>query len=951
MIKKVATIFFGFIIVFLSVVVLNAQMIGIPKFDGSGTIKYRDSNEVLMNEVYVQKPTELRGVWVTPLVGDIPSFTSETQYKAAMNSVFDVMEYYNMNAIIYHVRIMNDALYPSELNPYSSYYNGNSDWNALEWIISESHRRGIEFHAWMNPYRVKNSYSGTLEDLASTFPETNAASNPENLIKNSSQVILDPGQPAVRQFLLDTCQELMDNYDIDAIHFDDYFYIDNNDDSATFEKYNPDNLLLADWRRLQVDTFIEDLHHLIEEHNVNNNKYVQLGISPSGVWRNGDGIVSYDSNGNAITNGSNTLYGFAHYDNYLYSDTVKWINEEWIDYIVPQVYFALEHATTPYADIMQWWDKVVEHKDVSLYAGIGLHIAGSSGNVYSWQNSPYELSYELRYNDGLKNSKGSVLFSYRHMKDGYNNKTSMKGQNMENARNDLWTEKIFLPQSNVTNNVFPGYVRNLKLEKTSENNIISWDKNPNARYYALYRSEDEITYSTKEIYDIFGSNDNERYEYIDETGVYNYAVVPVSKTNTLGNGTIINSDFTKDTYTVEFFDKDNNSLKLEQVPHGATISPPQLPRVIGYTFKGWDQDFSSITEDLKIYSIYEAKIYTVEFCDLYGIVIDSQNIAHGEGAVEVNPIIYDNKLFVKWDQEFDYVTSNLKINPVYEDVTDETRLAVQFLMPDGSIIKEELVKYKTGATAPVEIPKISGYHFTGWDKEFNLITTDLVITAVFSEGNQFIVKFMDKFDNEVKTESVIEGNSATSPTLDEINGFIFKGWDQEFSNIESDLIIRPLYEELKFSVKFYSFNDELIKNETVKYGEDALAPKVEEIEGYLFKGWDTEFTNVKEDKIVKPLYEEIVEEESIYSITFKDIDGNVIEVVEAKSGDNLEDYQAPEVKGYTFKEWNQDLSNIDQDLIVESIYTKTSSCGSVNAVQLFTIFSMFGAFFFLRRKK
>ena len=524
LIRKFLIVLFSLVIVLASTNIVNGQMVGIPKFDGSGTIKYRDSQEVMMNETYVQKQTEFRGVWITPLVGDIPSFTSETQYKREMNKVFDIMEYYNMNAIIYHVRIMNDALYPSNLNPYSTYYNGNSDWDALEWVISESHRRGIEFHAWVNPYRVKNAYSGTLEALAATFPEANAASNPDNLIKSSSQVILDPGEPAVRQFLLDTCTELMDNYDIDAIHFDDYFYVDNNDDTKTYAKYNPDNLFLPDWRRLQVDLFIESLHQLIDDHNIANDKYVQLGISPSGVWQNGNGIVSYDSNGNAMSNGSNTLYGFAHYDNYLFSDTVKWINEDWIDYIVPQVYFALEHGTTPYADIMSWWDKIVENRNVSLYAGIGLHIAGSGGNVYSWKNSPLELYYELRYNDGLKNANGSVLFSYRHMRDGYNNQASMKGQNMKNVLDELWTEKIFLPEANVIKTVFPGYVRNLKLEKTSENNILSWDFNPNARYYALYRSKTEITYSTNQIYDIFGTNEEERFTFLDEAGDFNYAV-------------------------------------------------------------------------------------------------------------------------------------------------------------------------------------------------------------------------------------------------------------------------------------------------------------------------------------------------------------------------------------------------------------------------------------------
>lgn len=948
-IKKISIVLFSITIILLSTVFTNAQMIGIPKANGIGTIKYRDSQEVLMKKDYVQKQTEFRGVWITPFVGDIPAFINEVQYKSEMNKVFDIMEYYNMNAIVYHVRIMNDALYHSALNPYSNYYNGNSEWDALEWVISESHRRGIEFHAWMNPYRVKNAYSGTLEALAATFQENNAASNPDNLIKNSSQVILDPGKPAVRQFLLDTCQELIENYDVDAVHFDDYFYIDNNDDSKTFEKYNPNNLLLADWRRLQVDMFIEDLHFLLEEHNSQNNKFVQLGISPSGVWRNGDGIVGYDSEGNAFSNGSNTLYGFAHYDNYLYSDTVKWINNEWIDYIVPQVYFALEHATTPYADIMQWWDKIVLNKKVNLYAGIGFHLAGSSGTVYTWKDSPYEFYYELRYNNGLQNAHGSILFSYRHMRDGYNNKASIKGQNMENVKNELWNKKIFLPQANVSNTVFPSYVRNLELLKTNKNNIISWDYNSNARYYAVFRSSDPITYSTNEIIDIFGVDEVERVEFYDELGDYNYAVIPISKSNTLGNGTIVNKDATKDSYTVEFFDKNNISIKLEQVEHGKGVSGPQLPRVIGHTFKGWNQDLTNITKDIKVYPIYEAKQYLVEFCNLYGVTIDAQYVEHGQKAKAPDPNEYDNKIFIKWDQDYNNIISDLKIYPLYEDITSETEFVVTFVMPDGAILKNESVKYKKDATEPMEIPKLVGKHFIGWDKSYQMVSKNLVITAVFEEGAEYSVIFLDKDNKEIKKEIVIEGNNATAPILNNINGFKFIGWDSNFTNIKNDLIVKPLYDVITFSVKFYDFENKLIKEELVKYQEDASSPNLDEIEGYVFVKWNKSFLNVKEDLIIKPVYEEQLDIK--YTVTFKDKNGDIIEVVIVNEGENLENYKAPEVKGYKFKEWNQDLSNINDDLVVLAIYSKTSSCSKVNTVQMFTIISFLGILLYFRKKK
>ena len=170
----------------------------------------------------------------------------------------------------------------------------------------------------------------------------------------SGVTILNPGEPEVREFLIDTVMELIENYDVDAIHFDDYFYANGVNDSKTYNKpgYNPKKLSLADWRREQVDIFIRDLSQAIRNFNIQNNRYVQLGISPTGIYKNASrrgfayGIGStdyYDANGNFITSGSNTA-GFQHSGDYLYADTKKWIDNEWIDYILPQTYWGFTRA-------------------------------------------------------------------------------------------------------------------------------------------------------------------------------------------------------------------------------------------------------------------------------------------------------------------------------------------------------------------------------------------------------------------------------------------------------------------------------------------------------------------------------------------------------------------------------------------------------------------------------
>ncbi len=270
------------------------------------------------------------------------------------------MEWHNLNALIFHIRIDNDAIYYSSMNPWSSWftvYGEDPGWDPLEWVIEETHKRGIEFHAWMNPYRITASGKKgvTAAKVASKIPSYNIGSNPDNLLVSSETygTILNPGIPEVRTFIVDTCMEVIEKYDVDAIHFDDYFYISSVDDEREYQKYNPNNLKKDDWRREQVDLFIKELSEEMRAYNKEHNRFVQLGISPSGIWKSaGDSsYVKYDENGTAITNGSGTYSTFEHYGEYLYSDTKKWCDEEWIDYILPQTYWGISHPTAAFYSI------------------------------------------------------------------------------------------------------------------------------------------------------------------------------------------------------------------------------------------------------------------------------------------------------------------------------------------------------------------------------------------------------------------------------------------------------------------------------------------------------------------------------------------------------------------------------------------------------------------------
>lgn len=426
-----------------------AEAVWLENYQSAGTnVSYRNSStRVMMPDTYTQKQAEFRGMWVTNLVENISRGANKEDTITKLTAVLDQLEAWNMNAIVYHIRMMNDAAYDTNLSPKSSYVSGINfeEWDYLEWFIEECHKRDIEFHAWLNPYRISGSATNMDAVLAryANFP-LNPASKEENVIIGTSGAILNPGEPVVRQFLIDVCLEIMEKYNIDAIHFDDYFYasMPTNADLVTYNKYkaSSNTTNISDWRREQVDIFIEGLSNAMRNFNAVHGRNVELGISPTGIWRNGNGIVTYDSEGNAITNGSNTA-GQEHYASYLFSNTKKWIDEEWIDYICPQTYWGFTHPVAGYADVVDWWVKVVRYKDVKLYTGMGIYMALSTGTTYSWQTNPYEASDQLLYNSQFSEIQGSVIFRY-------GNVFTMLGRNNPGTLrmfNEYWTEKVPTP--------------------------------------------------------------------------------------------------------------------------------------------------------------------------------------------------------------------------------------------------------------------------------------------------------------------------------------------------------------------------------------------------------------------------------------------------------------------------------------------------------------------------
>ncbi len=347
---------------------------------------------------------EFRAVWIATVANiDWPKQRTDSVAKQQKDfiEILDNYKKLNYNAVIVQVRSVGDAFYPSNLAPWSRFLTGKegqapkTNINLLTWMIAESHNRGFEFHAWFNPYRATSDLN--LRNLSENH-DFNI--HKDWMIKYGDKYYYNPGLPEVESHLIKIVEEVVRNYDIDAVHFDDYFYpyrihkVEFNDKIA-FEKYG-NGLLLDDWRRSNVNNLVQKLNVAIK----NIKPYVQFGISPFGVWRN----KSSDEKG------SETTAGQTNYDD-LFADTMLWDNNKWIDYIIPQLYWSLEHPKASHSKLLKWWSQ--NSKNVALYIGNGTYkIKADSDKRWNDEN---EIPNQVNAARSFKNIYGNAYFSAKSL--------------------------------------------------------------------------------------------------------------------------------------------------------------------------------------------------------------------------------------------------------------------------------------------------------------------------------------------------------------------------------------------------------------------------------------------------------------------------------------------------------------------------------------------------------
>lgn len=352
---------------------------------------------------------ELRGVWIASVYNiNYPSKSglASAQLRQELDAILNYAQTMHLNAIFFQVRPVADALYPSELYPWSAYLTGQQGvgpadgFDPLAYLVQEGNKRGIGIHAWINPYKVTRGTAAKPSLDLNALSEDNPARIYSDLVvanADTGELYLDPGEPMSRYLVLQGVQELINGYQLAGIHYDDYFYPTGNfDDAATYAKYGQGYSNVADWRRHNVDLLVQETHQLVQD----SGKNMVFGVSPAGIWAN-------KSNNPA---GSNTQKCTqTYYDHY--ADTKKWVEQGWLDYIAPQIYWNIGNANTDYATLVEWWSNVTKNTPVKLYIGHAAYRVGDSSQGEVWMN-PDEIRNQIMYNRQNGNVSGSIFYGY-----------------------------------------------------------------------------------------------------------------------------------------------------------------------------------------------------------------------------------------------------------------------------------------------------------------------------------------------------------------------------------------------------------------------------------------------------------------------------------------------------------------------------------------------------------
>ena len=416
---------------------------------------------------------EFRGAWIQCVNGQFMDMSTADMQKT-LTYQLDELQKDGANAIIFQVRPECDALYNSSIEPWSRFLTGEQGkapspyWDPLQWMIEQCHKRGMELHAWINPYRAKTKTTHVLS------PKHIAHKRRDLVFEYDGQYILNPAYDENRQYICHVVGDILRRYDVDGLHIDDYFYPYpaagcTIPDEQLYRRNPGGHSNIGDWRRYNVNLFMKEMHDTIRAVK----PWVKFGVSPFGIYRNKK----------SDPNGSDTR-GLQNYDD-LYADVLLWINNGWVDYCVPQIYWQIGHPTADYKTLIQWWDRNASARP--LYIGEDVERTVK----YKDDDNPnqHQMPAKYKLHDFANNVQGTVLWYAKAAVDNIGNYGKM-------LRNVYWRTPALQPLMPFISKKQPGKPRKVKMVWTSDGPMLFWtapktkskskDWASNAHQYAVY---------------------------------------------------------------------------------------------------------------------------------------------------------------------------------------------------------------------------------------------------------------------------------------------------------------------------------------------------------------------------------------------------------------------------------------------------------------------------------
>ena len=1031
--KKILSIIICLLFVF-SLFCMNTVSAEVPSEDETylystkgGTVKkvyHYGGGEVTIPKNFTVYESEMRGVWVATVYNIAIGKQKDTSekairdYKAEFLTILDRMEEYGMNTLFFQIRPSNDAFYKSELNPWSQFLVGagiDPGWDPLEWMIEETHKRGFDFQCWMNAYRVTTeSALPDNEKMASTYATSDllkykkekislladgnfAKKHPEYVVlgEYDTRLILNPSEVAVQDFIVESLKEIVENYDIDGMHFDDYFYLNGytssdtrNTSFAGGETYDPtlvgENTLndlgnyeeylngdpkyshmergynLGEFRRENINVMMRKIRAMVDEYNEKNNDNVEFGSKPAAVWRSNSEFCDGDTV-KCSPIGSDTHEGaYASYSN-LFADTWKWVEEGLVDYVAPQVYYSFEDSYVPYADIVDWWAEMVENlnntraenqqKPIKLYIAHGIYKYRDAKDQFY---NAAEIRNQIVYNKKHPTIVGSAFYSYECLYE-FASDTHEKGAGYLKTN---WANNQVYPIQRGEDDSAGLKVENYSIsyDVLAKSHSIVFPKQEGSRVYGIYKVEKGKVFDSSDIstrinivYDPYVEGENAVLNINDYDENYDYYIKVVST-----NGHVSKESTKLDFSNVEEIE----SLKINYI----SDIPTQILAGSKLNVKA---SVSNISGNSLTYNVY-----FVQNGNIRKDRILASGVVKGN-TLDVSFNIYSSSFInsALCLEITDGKISTEKCTNVFDIVE---RLTIPNVVSANNLFDSYTKDNNINAVLNISNPTNKEYNYSIYLVDADKLTEEKIDSGSTSESSINLNINLSTIAYENMTIKVVlsqDGKESTSSYFVKINDPLISAADisidktvahvNDIINISGN--VPSEYNGMVYSIDIVNEQNELIETAFVNNVYDGVIS---------FSWYVTELNAAKvklritlgSDGMVTTVYSDVIsiviEKNIIFNLYGGKMDKLSMTYIQGTGVDSL---PIPTKDGYVFAGWYLNGEKVDKigtdvtgDVILNAKWEEQKSgCGCGNSASGILVFSLIlsTAFIFLRKKK